>query len=44
VIDGKHFATAAWPYDASWPLQKGRHRIEMISGDMRSELVEFEVW
>lgn len=43
IVDGQTAASVGWPYEASWPLRKGRHRLEMVSDDMRSDPVEFEV-
>jgi hypothetical protein len=43
IVDGASIGTAAWPYEASWPLARGQHRVEVVAGDRRSEPVAFEV-
>jgi penicillin-binding protein 1C len=43
IIDGKTVARVGWPYNASWPLQKGKHSIMMANGKKKSDLVYFEV-
>lgn len=43
LIDGTKIATVSWPYDANWPMTKGKHRIEMSGGGMRSDPIEIEV-
>lgn len=43
MLDGTRVATAAWPYEARWQLERGRHRLEVVAGARRSEAVEFEV-
>ncbi len=43
LVDARQVASVAWPYEASWPLARGRHRLEMVAGGRRSDAVEFEV-
>ncbi|MFP2932959.1 penicillin-binding transpeptidase domain-containing protein, partial [Pyxidicoccus sp. 3LG] len=43
LVDGRPVDRAAWPYDASWALQPGRHRLEVVAHDLRSEPVDIEV-
>jgi penicillin-binding protein 1C len=43
LVDGRKVATVEWPYDASLPLTKGRHLLEIAGGGRRSEAVEIEV-
>jgi penicillin-binding protein 1C len=42
-IDGIKFADSAWPYSVSWPLMKGKHKVQMVNGSYKSEVVSFEV-
>jgi hypothetical protein len=42
-VDGKKYVRAEWPYKAFFNLQKGKHKIEMVGGDMRSDPIEIEV-
>ena len=42
-IDGEKYVRAEWPYTALFTLSKGKHRIEMVGGEMRSDPVEIEV-
>ena len=42
-LDGSRLASVGWPYEINWQLSRGRHRLEMVAGDRRSEPVEFEV-
>lgn len=42
-VDGVLVAEAAWPYTASWPLERGLHRVEARFGEARSPAVEFSV-
>ena len=34
---------ASWPYTATWHLEPGRHRVELVAGERRSEPVVFDV-
>jgi penicillin-binding protein 1C len=43
LVDGRPVGRAEWPYDASWALQPGRHRLEVLAQGLRSEPVEIEV-
>ncbi len=43
LIDGVRIASVGWPYEASWRLHPGSHRIEMQAGNRRSEAVVLEV-
>jgi len=36
-------AVASWPYAATWRLERGRHRVEVVAGERRSDPVYFEV-
>ena len=39
LIDGEAVATAEWPYEASWPVTDGEHRIEVVAGERTSDAV-----
>jgi penicillin-binding protein 1C len=43
LVDGRPVKQAGWPYDASWALQPGRHRLEVVAQGLRSEPVDIEV-
>jgi len=43
LVDGRPVQQAGWPYDASWALQPGRHRLEVVARGLRSEPVDIEV-
>jgi len=43
LVDGKSLVASAWPYDATWVLTRGRHRLEARAGSRHSEPVEIEV-
>ncbi len=43
MVNGKEIAKKQWPYNTAWPVVKGHHRIEMISGMVKSDPVEIEV-
>jgi penicillin-binding protein 1C len=43
LVDGQPVRQAAWPYDASWALQPGRHRLEVVAQGLRSDPVDIEV-
>ncbi len=43
LIDGKPYATAEWPYQTSWPLAPGKHRLEVTAHGHRSDPIAFEV-
>ncbi|MBZ4420570.1 penicillin-binding protein 1C [Myxococcus sp. RHSTA-1-4] len=43
LVDGRPVRQAPWPYDASWALQPGRHRLEVVARGLRSEPVDIEV-
>ncbi|MCG8697040.1 MAG: penicillin-binding protein 1C [Bacteroidales bacterium] len=42
-VDGEKYTRAEWPYTSHFKLKKGKHTIEMVKGDMRSDKVEIEV-
>lgn len=42
-VDGKKYVQAEWPYKTFFNLKKGKHTIEMVGGDMRSDPIEIEV-
>jgi hypothetical protein len=42
-VNGKKYLSAEWPYTAFFNLTKGKHKIEMVGGDMRSDAIEIEV-
>ena len=42
-IDGERYAQAKWPYEASWPLKRGRHTLRVSAGDRFSDPIEIEV-
>lgn len=42
-VDGERYAAAHWPYELAWPLEPGRHRLQVLAGDRRSEPIEIEV-
>jgi len=42
-VDGQPVTEAAWPYEASWPLQPGDHEVWVQVGDRASEPVTFQV-
>jgi hypothetical protein len=44
LMDGKKIATVSWPYETDWQLTRGKHRLEMAGGGMKSDPVEFEVF
>jgi hypothetical protein len=43
TLDGKPLAARAWPYEAEWQLQRGRHVLRAAAGASQSDPVEFEV-
>jgi penicillin-binding protein 1C len=43
LVDGTKFTTSGWPYNATWRLRKGKHRIMMSSGNNKSDPVNIEV-
>ncbi len=43
LLDGEAVARTEWPYDATWKLAQGRHRLQLAGGGRRSDPVEFEV-
>jgi hypothetical protein len=43
LVDGQQFAIVGWPYEATWQLTPGRHRLQMVAGHRSSDPVEFEV-
>lgn len=42
-VNGEKYVQAEWPYQAFFNLQKGKHTIEMVGGNMRSDAIEIEV-
>lgn len=42
-VDGERYAAAQWPYELAWPLEPGRHELQVLAGDRRSEPIEIEV-
>jgi penicillin-binding protein 1C len=43
LVDGRELAAVPWPYGANWPLARGKHRLELLAGNRRSDPVEIEV-
>jgi penicillin-binding protein 1C len=43
LVDGKELASVGWPYQARWQLARGKHRLEVVAGNKRSDSVEIEV-
>ncbi len=43
LVDGERVAAVGWPYEASWPLTRGAHRVEAAWGAQRSQPVRIEV-
>lgn len=42
-IDGTFWQRSSWPYRGTWPLEKGKHTVQLRSDNLLSELVGFEV-
>jgi membrane carboxypeptidase/penicillin-binding protein PbpC len=43
LVDGREMATVSWPYSGNWRLSRGKHRLQVVAGQRRSETVEIEV-
>jgi penicillin-binding protein 1C len=43
LVDGREMAVVPWPYSGTWPLARGRHRLQVMAGQARSDMVEIEV-
>ncbi len=43
LVDGQQVAAVGWPYEATWQLRPGRHRLQMVAGGKASDPIEFEV-
>ncbi|MCP4213121.1 MAG: hypothetical protein GY765_00625 [bacterium] len=43
LVDGKKTSKKSRPYDADWPMTKGRHTLQMMGGGMKSDTVHFEI-
>ncbi len=43
LVDGRKHTTSVWPYNATWRLSKGKHRIVMSNGNNKSDPVYIEV-
>jgi penicillin-binding protein 1C len=43
LVDGRETAVVPWPYSGNWRLARGKHRLQVMAGHMRSDAVEIEV-
>lgn len=43
LLDGKILARTAWPYAFNWPITRGKHSLQVRTGDLVSEELEFLV-
>jgi penicillin-binding protein 1C len=43
LVDGREVAVVPWPYSGNWRLSPGRHRLQVVAGQRRSDAVEIEV-